>query len=180
MIRGMALLWAISESNNLGDTAARAVEGLQRDPAAINSTRLMLIAVGFAAVLLLVGALCCFSESRRRHAAFHSPRRLFLALVKAHRLSILDAWLLWRAASACQLEDPARLFLEPERFDPQALPRRLARHSGRLASLKNRLFAGLKEVAEAPDRGKMPDNPLRLSYNLPSPACGRGAGGEGG
>jgi len=158
MIRGMALLWAISESNGLGEMAARAVEGLPRDPDAVNSTRLMLIAVGFVAVLFLVGALCCFSESRRRHAAFHSPRRLFFALVKAHRLSILDAWLLWRAACACHLEDPARLFLEPERFDPQALPRRLARHSGRLASLKNRLFAGLKELARTPDRGEIADN----------------------
>lgn len=149
MIRWMTPLWAIGERTGLGDVAAQAADGLQRGRAAVDSTRLMLIAAGFVAVVLLVGLLCRLSESRRRPVPFYGPIRLFFALAKAHRLGVLDAWLLWRAACAHQLDDPARVFLEPERLDPQALPRRLARRAKRLELLRTRLFADLEELAQA-------------------------------
>ncbi len=150
MIHGMLSLWAMGEQNGLGDMAAQAFQGLQRDRPAVDSTRLILIALGFLAVLVLVGLLCCFTESRRKPAAFHGPWRLFFTLAKAHRLGVLDVWILWRAACAHQLDDPARVFLEPERLDTQALPRRLARQAARLDSLKRRLFADLESLAHSP------------------------------
>ncbi len=150
MIHWMASLWVVAEPTGLGDMAAQALDGLQRDRAAVDSTRLILIAAGFVAVVVLVGLLCRCSESRRRAAVFHSPYRLFLALARAHRLGIRDSWLLWRTARAHQLDDPARVFLEPDRLDPQGLPRHLARHAGRLEGLKNRLFVDLGELAQPP------------------------------
>lgn len=150
MIRWMVPVWAMGEQAGLRDLAAQAVDGPQRDPMAVDTNRLILIAVGFVAVVLLTGLLCCFSESQRKHVAFHSPSRLFFALARTHRLGFLDIWLLWRTACAHQLDDPARLFLEPERFDPQALPRRLARRAGRLKWLKSRIFVDLEELARVP------------------------------
>jgi hypothetical protein len=127
--------------------ANRAADGIRGDRTSTDSTRLIMILIGLAAVVLVVWLLLRFSEQRRRPTAFHSPWRLFLALAKAHRLGWMDVWLLWRLSRFHRLEDPARLFLEPERFNREGLSRPLARHAARLQSLRSRLFAGLAELA---------------------------------
>ena len=53
-------------------------------------------------------------------AILSSPNRLFLSLCRAHRIAWSDRWLLWRLAASQRLEDPVRVFLEPERLDPDA------------------------------------------------------------
>jgi hypothetical protein len=66
-----------------------------------------------------------------------------------------------------ELEDPTRLFLDPERFDPQGLNRLLARHATRLRWLRRRLFAGL------PEGGPQPDPPTNSGiFELPVPVTG--------
>jgi hypothetical protein len=121
-----------------------------RGRARMDSTHLVAILLGLAAVVLVVWLLSYFSGSRRRPAAYHSPGRLFLAIAKGHRLSWRETWLLWRVARWHRLEDPARLFLEPDRFDRENLGASLMRHAARLQSLRGRLFAGLVRPEQGP------------------------------
>jgi hypothetical protein len=70
---------------------------------------------------------------------------LFLSLCRAHRLRWPEWWLLFRVAREQKLNDPARLFLEPERLEPANLPAALRPRSEQLEGLRRRLFAGLAE-----------------------------------
>ncbi len=83
----------------------------------------------------------------RRHGFFaNRPLGLFISLSRAHALSWSDRWLLWQLARSHRLRAPARLFLEPERFDASRLPPAMRRHAARLEGLQERLFAGLAEA----------------------------------
>ncbi len=73
-------------------------------------------------------------------AILSSPNRLFLSLCRAHRIAWSDRWLLWRLAASQRLEDPARVFLEPERLDPDAAGPFSARRAARLERLQRKLF----------------------------------------
>jgi len=128
-----------------------------------------------AVIVLVLWLVSYYSAARRRPAAYHSPGKLFLALCRAHRLRWRDAWLLWRLARCHELEDPARLFLEPERFDPQGLNRSLARHVARLRMLRRRLFAGLPEVDPQPEP---PTNSGVFGLPVPMPAPEPGTAGS--
>jgi hypothetical protein len=147
MTRWCELALLAAERTGMDELADRAADGIRGSRVPMDSTRLITILAGLAGVVFVVWLLTKFSEQRRRPATYHSPRRLFLALAKAHRLSWMDVWLLWRLARFHQLEDPARLFLDPERFDREGLSRPLARHAARLQSLRSRLFAGLADLA---------------------------------
>lgn len=144
---GIALLFA--ERSDLEELAGRAADGIRADRVPMDSTRLIILLTVLAGVVLAVWFLSYFSEGRRKAAAYHSPWRLFFALAKVHHLSCVDVWVLWRLSRFHRLEDPARLFLEPERFDREGLSRLLARHAARLQSLRSRLFAGMTELAQA-------------------------------
>jgi hypothetical protein len=141
----IALLFA--NRSGLDEFAGRAADGVRGDRVSMDATRLVTILVGLAAVILVLWLSSHFSEQRRRPTAFHSPWRLFLTLARAHRLSWMDVLLLWRLSRFHRLEDPARLFLEPERFEREGLSRPLARHAARLQSIRSRLFGGLVELA---------------------------------
>lgn len=92
-----------------------------------------------------------FSQLRRRPG----PKRLFLRLCRAHRLRIGEIVLLWKLARAQRLRDPARLFLEPERYEPAHLGNALRHQAERLASLRDRLFE--TEEPAYPEDGQDPD-----------------------
>jgi hypothetical protein len=70
----------------------------------------------------------------------HSPKALFRSLCQAHGLSRSSRQLLWKLAEHQGLENPCLLFLEPPRFNPDALGPELAAHAGRLSELRWRLF----------------------------------------
>jgi hypothetical protein len=55
---------------------------------------------------------------------------------------------LWRLARSHGLRAPARVFLEPERFESSRLSPVMRRHAARLEGLQDRLFAGLAEAEE--------------------------------
>lgn len=95
----------------------------------------------------------------RRQRRTNRPLRLFLSLCHAHRLKWPDRWLLWRVARCQRLRDPGRLFLEPERLDPQNVSPTLRLQAARLRLLREQLFRGIAGdepvpanpvVAEAP------------------------------
>jgi hypothetical protein len=70
---------------------------------------------------------------------------LFLWLCKAHRLRWSEWWLLWRVARDQRLQEPAQLFLEPERLDPAGMSPVLRLRSAQLEAIARRLFAGIQE-----------------------------------
>ena len=102
----------------------------------------MLLLTAITALILLLTYALNLQERRRNYS---SPLGLFLALCKAHRLRWSERWLLWRVARSQRLRDPARLFLEPERFAPAQLGPSFRLRTGQLKHLYGRLYAGLAE-----------------------------------
>jgi len=157
MNRWHDVAWLFAERSGVDRSAGRAQS---------ESGQLIAIMVGMAVVVLIVWLLSSLSDRRRRHVVvYRSPWRLFLAVAKSHRLSWRDTWLLWRLAHWHDLKDPARLFLEPERFEREGLSRRLVRRASRLESLRARLFAGLvdqQSQAAAPPASSSVDLPISM------------------
>jgi hypothetical protein len=77
---------------------------------------------------------------RRRRRGYHNPWQLFRALAKAHRLTWSDRMLLSRVARQQSRRDPARLFLEPQLWDEQALGAAFALEFVRLRTLRTQIF----------------------------------------
>jgi hypothetical protein len=106
-------------------------------------------------LLLLAGvALGVFVLSRllsrqERQRAYNRPRALFRSLCKAHGLDRSSRQLLRQVARWQRLAQPARLFLEPNRFEPAALSPRLRAKGALLARLRDRIFAVSAESASA-------------------------------
>lgn len=146
MISWCDLPFTLALASGAEEAAGRVAEGLRGGRAEFDSGTLLTLALSLAAIVLVLWFTSYCSGGRRRTTAYHSPGRLFLTLCRAHRLGWRDVWLLWRLARWYELEDPARLFLEPERFDPSTLSRRLTRQAARLRLLRSRLFAGLVET----------------------------------
>ena len=107
----------------------------------------LVVLVALIAALWIASRL---ADRRRQQGPTHSPLLLWLALCRAHRLRWSERLVLWRLARAHKLHNPARLFLEPERFSGQPPPR-VSRET--VAALKDQLFAGLgaQEPEARPD-----------------------------
>jgi len=97
----------------------------------------LLILTGIVAALWFLSRLLPLGGQRRGRS---SPGRLFLSLCKAHRLRWREYWWLWRLARSQRLRDPARLFLEPERWQTAGLSPALRARAQQLTRLRERLF----------------------------------------
>lgn len=86
---------------------------------------------------------------KERAAVCLNPGALFRALCRAHQLGRFDRSLLKQLARAHQLEQPALLFVEPARFDTEALGEAFRRQRDRIAGLRARLFAELADIEPA-------------------------------
>ena len=93
-----------------------------------------------AGIVLVAWILSYISILQERHHTYTSPVRLFLQLCRAHKLPWRKRWLLWRVARAQRLRDPARMFLEPERFHASQLSPALRNREGELRRLSEELF----------------------------------------
>lgn len=105
------------------------------------------VLLGMLAVLVLFVVMVLGArglEAVRRHLR-GSRRWLFWRLCRAHRLGFGDGHLLWRLARLRRLDEPARVFVEPEQFDPATLPSAIQGRVGRLMELQNHLFAASEE-----------------------------------
>jgi len=98
----------------------------------------LLILAGIAVAVWFLSRLLPLGGQRRARS---SPGRLFLSLCTAHRLRWREYWWLWRLARSQRLRDPARLFLEPERWEAAGLSPALRVHASQLTRLRERLFA---------------------------------------
>ncbi len=99
----------------------------------------LLILVGTVAATWALRSLLNRGDRRK---VFHSPSKLFAALCAAHRLSREECRLLRRLARWQQLTDAGRLFLEPERFEPEQLGPELRQNAQALATLREKIFSG--------------------------------------
>jgi hypothetical protein len=143
--------------------------GFKSRPMDARQTLLALaVLVGIAAALVLFSQLLHLLE---RRGSYDGPKRLFLALCRAHALSWGERWWLWRLARSQRLRDPARLFLEPERFLPANLPLGLRMHASRLAAIAERLFARAEpgDPGGPPPDGEDPAGPCPLRPPTASP-----------
>ncbi len=100
---------------------------------------LILFAVLVGLGLAIWLAMQILQRKNRKH--YHSPRALFGELCQTHDLSRAEQQLLRRLASTHALEQPARLFLEPQRFDPISAGDLSADDRQQIVSLRSKLFA---------------------------------------
>ena len=103
------------------------------------ATHIVLLTLAVAALAAIaIGARRLRSNGERQ---YNNPRALFRALCRAHGLDRASRRLLDQLARQQRLADPARLFLEPERFEPANLGASLKSQQARFTSLRDRLFA---------------------------------------
>lgn len=133
------------------------------------------------AVAIVLGLVIRALARRYETEAFNSPRALFRVLCRAHRLTRSERKLLGKLADEQQLEQPARLFLEPERFEAALRSVELAAYRRDLARLRARVFANatVEDVAGAGSRGRGAErrspNPSQSTADAaPPPECEQG------
>lgn len=102
------------------------------------------------AILLGAWLLSKVVERYDRQRPINSSWMLFLSLCKAHQLRWPERWLLWRVAREQRLKDPARLFLEPERFHPANAGPFQRLRAAQLDVLRERLFVGVPAGSSPP------------------------------
>jgi hypothetical protein len=128
------LLWADREKfRQMG-------EGFRGEHAKIEMSEVLIALACLTAVIIALWLLSVYLARRERFRRTYSPRGLFNDLCQAHGLDRTGRTALWRLAREQQLEHPARLFLEPERFDE---PSAAADEQGQTyRQLKLKLFTG--------------------------------------
>jgi hypothetical protein len=97
-----------------------------------------------AGVILAIWLLSWLLARQEQRHVRNSGLGLFVSLCRAHQLRLRQWWLLWRVARHHKLRDPARVFLEPERLDPDDLSTRLQARAEDLADLRDQLFSDLE------------------------------------
>jgi hypothetical protein len=94
-----------------------------------------LFALLFVGIILVRQIAEQYQEDR-----YDDPNALFRELCRKHHLGFANKRLLKRLAAAWELEEPALLFVQPERFETENLPLDLRNQGSRLAQLQKRLF----------------------------------------
>lgn len=96
------------------------------------------LVAGLIFVMWLLSRLLARQEHKK---PCNNPKKLFRELCKAHELDRTSCQLLHAIATHQRLTQPARLFLEPERFEPANLSGPLKARKKQVARLRERLFA---------------------------------------
>lgn len=104
------------------------------------------VSVGVVTAVAIVIVTLIWLFTRTRHPEqkrpINHPWKLMTELAQAHRLSSQQQRLLQRMVRHFSVEPPARIFLEPERFDQAIQEATFQSQTPRLAQLKERLFGG--------------------------------------
>ncbi len=140
----------IAQSSRVDEMARRLADGFREEPVRFEGGVWWLAIVTVVVLLPAVWVLGRLMGRWPGHATWSSPGRLFASLCRAHGLGRRDRWLLRRLAAFQSLSDPARLFLEPERFHPHGLGPTLSQWGTQLQAIRSRLFAALREDDSAP------------------------------
>ncbi|HTU24345.1 MAG TPA: hypothetical protein VMF30_03035 [Pirellulales bacterium] len=97
----------------------------------------ILLPVAFFVVVGVLARLLSRGDNRQ---LFNSPRRLFHALCRAHHLERPERSLLAQIAKAEGIDQPARLFLDPDCFQRATIHPALEGKQSAIAALTDRLF----------------------------------------
>ena len=178
MISCFAVLLAQSNRGDSLSESFRTHAGTGREDVLLGLLMVATLVAGLWATSRLLGL-------RRRRRGYHNPWQLFWALCKAHGLNWSDRSLLGRLARHHRLRDPARLFLEAQRWDEQSLGPAFALEFVRLRTLRKQIFDGAARspalLVPAEHRravmvglrvamvGGVPRNDLRLACNSRPP-----------
>jgi hypothetical protein len=159
-----SLLAAIERTDGL----QRAFRASKTEAMTNNIVYGIMLIVGVGIVLLILAML--INRDRRRRG-YSSPRELFLSLCRAHKLKWSECWLLWRLARSQHLTDPARLFLEPQRFESARLSLAVGPRAAQLKSIRDRLFGQMKEndSEQAASKGTIPSSGVVLPGSSAAP-----------
>ena len=84
--------------------------------------------------------LSLYAKSRDKKGVSNSPVGLFKELCKEHGLNFRNRKLLSRLATETKLQQPAALFLDPNRFHASNLPNSLKREAKAFAEIKKTIF----------------------------------------
>ncbi len=114
--------------------------GVRGRSAKVDSGDVVTMIVVLAVVILCVVLLSRFVAHRDRHRSFNSPRALFRALSKAHKIDRQGRRLLGQMVRWYRLKQPAQLFVEPERFELSRLSPELQKEGAAIAALSEHLF----------------------------------------
>ena len=151
--------------------------GLRGRRARLDSGDLVIFLAILAGVVLAVYLLSRFLAYKDGRKSFNSPRALFRALAKAHNLDRASRRLLRRVARWQRLAHPARLFLEPTRFDPSNLSPQLRERITEIQTLRDRIFAARIEeldldqpAGQTPTQGKSRTATARITTSPRKPA----------
>jgi hypothetical protein len=68
------------------------------------------------------------------------PGKMFRQLCAAHQLNFGSRRLLLQLAAACEMSQPAEVFVTPAAFRPSNLPPQLSQHEARIKQLAAQLF----------------------------------------
>jgi hypothetical protein len=104
-----------------------------------------IICYAVAALVVAAGlfAIFRFLVRRQQTRRLPNPKRLFKELCRAHRLDRLSRRRLWRVAKSACPDQPARLFLEPEKIDFGFCQKELQMTREEVIALRRRLFTDL-------------------------------------
>ena len=106
----------------------------------MNGTDLVLWMLAVVAVFVVIGIVAKIVARRDKRQLYNSPRGLFRQLCKAHGLERGNRALLRKLAHQQGLAQPARLFLEPDRFQAENVGAARLQEQPALDALKQRLF----------------------------------------
>jgi hypothetical protein len=129
---------------------------------------LLLLALVVAAILLLGR----FAARQDRSRTCNNPRKLFRSLCRAHGLDRASRKLLRRLARWQGLAQPARLFLEAERFDEANVSLELLSQLPQLHAMRDRLFATQELEQDAAERGQQPPAESASGASVPAEPTG--------
>lgn len=107
----------------------------------IGARGVMIVLALLAVVVVGLWILSRVIERRNGRRQFDSSFGLFMSLCAAHNLKWSQRLLLWRLAFSARLTEPARLFVEPHRFETKNLSERLTPRATELKEIARRLFA---------------------------------------
>ncbi len=138
-MNGSSLYLVLAKGNRALDALG---SGLRGHRARVDSDDITLAVVAVVVTGLGLWFLSRYA-SRQQAGGFNGPRRLFWSLCKRHKLDWASRLLLVRLARSQRLRQPARLFLEPERFNSKNLSVSLRLQRNRLDVIRQKIFGDL-------------------------------------
>ena len=115
--------------------------GVRRKSSHFDSTDIVIGVAIFAGVILALWLLSMFLNRNDGTKRCNNPKKLFRSLCHVHQLDRASRRVLRQMVRHQRLTQPARLFLEPERFESVNLSPTLRTQMALVDELRGKLFA---------------------------------------